>query len=327
MTTQNEASTAGPTRLAVPGHITGATGTRFVITPTGATLFAVMLTAIVWQAPMLGAYLAIISTLVVLHEWAHMFVARRCGLAVSEFAVGFGPVVGSVHARGLDWSLRAIPAGGFVRILGPTEASEVPEGIPEATTLRGTTRARRVATIAAGPVANLIAAVALSTFAFGVIGTPTAEGTQRLAAYDAVIAGVNDLTVTATATLGGLVDLLGGADEYTAAVIAGDRGDAPAGFLSPVGAADVLGGLDHPSTVLRFAAIISASLGVFNLLPFPPLDGGHLAVEAISAIRSRIAGRYVRVSLKAQNIAAAVTLGFFLVMTLAALRLDLAAGI
>jgi regulator of sigma E protease len=143
-----------------------------------------------------------------------------------------------------------------------------------------------------------------------------------------VSAGVGELSATASATLGGLGSLIAGADDYSRAVVDGERhADAPAGFMSPVGAADLLGRLSDPQLILRFAAIISVSLGVFNLLPFPPLDGGHLAVEAVNAIRSRLAGRRVNVSVRAQNVAATATLAFFALMTLAALRLDVAAGV
>lgn len=308
-----------------PSGSEGAPPRNVVVSLRGAVIAAALIAAIATWAPMIGAYLAIISALVAVHEGAHLVVARRCGLAVTEYAIGFGPVVASVKARGITWALRAIPAGGFVSIVGPTEVSKVPEGTLESQTLRGTTPARRVATIAAGPVSNLVVAVLLTAVAYGPVGIPSETGRVHLAPVDAVTEGVAETSAVTAATLTGLSRIVTGADEYAAAVASGDRDEAPAAFLSPVGAADLIGDLDDAHYVIRFAAILSAGLGVFNLLPFPPLDGGHLAVEALNAIRSRLRGTRVRTSVRTLNYATATTLAVFALLTVTALRFDLAA--
>lgn len=295
------------------------------VSPKGISIAAVAITVIGLWAPNLGVYLMLISVLVAVHEAAHLVVARRCGLACSEYAVGFGPVVASLRTRSMTWSWRAIPAGGFVRIVGPNEASEVPEGIDESETLRGTTPARRVATIAAGPVSNLVAAVLLSVVAFGVVGSPGADGRVRLDPVEASVAAFGDVTRAVEGNLSGLGAVVADADGYAAAVVSGNRDEAPASFLSPLGAAELVDDLDDLHLLLRFAAVLSACLGVFNLLPFPPLDGGHLAVEAINAARSAVRGTKVRTSVRALNYASVATLTFFVVLTLTALRFDLAA--
>lgn len=69
--------------------------------------------------------------------------------------------------------------------------------------------------------------------------------------------------------------------------------------------------------LLTFAAAISMSLGVMNLLPIPPLDGGKILIEAISAIRRK------PVSLKAQSIVSYVGLAFFLFVFVFVLRNDI----
>jgi membrane-associated protease RseP (regulator of RpoE activity) len=292
----------------------------------GVAIFAAIITTIVVFSPHFGVYLGIVVALVALHEAAHLAAALRFGLACSEYSVGFGPRVLTVNVAGLDVSLRAIPAGGFVKIVGATAESEVPEGIPAERTLAGTSRRARVLTIAAGPVSNLVAAFVLSIIAFAAIGPVGADGSRApMALRPAAQAALSDVSSTATLTVSGLGSIIGDADGYTSAVISGDRDDAPAAFMSPIGATSLIGQLDDPHLLLRFAAIISAGLGVINFLPLPPLDGGHLAVEAVNAIRSRFARRKVVTSTKVLNYASVATLSLFIVLTITAARFDLAA--
>src|SRR5271157_2242339 len=50
------------------------------------------------------------------HEFGHFWVARRCGLKVEGFAIGFGPKIFSWTRDGIEYSVRWIPAGGFVKL-------------------------------------------------------------------------------------------------------------------------------------------------------------------------------------------------------------------
>lgn len=70
-------------------------------------------------------------------------------------------------------------------------------------------------------------------------------------------------------------------------------------------------------TLLEFAAIISLSLGVMNLLPIPPLDGGKIVIEAIAALRRK------PISMKTQNIVSYIGLAFFLFVFVVVLRNDI----
>ena len=56
--------------------------------------------------------------LVLVHELGHFVVAKRAGITVQEFGVGFPPRIGSVVWRGTRYSLNWIPLGGFVKMLG-----------------------------------------------------------------------------------------------------------------------------------------------------------------------------------------------------------------
>jgi regulator of sigma E protease len=66
----------------------------------------------------IAAFLAVLIVLVLVHELGHFIVAKRAGITVQEFGIGFPPRIGSVVWRGTRYSLNWIPLGGFVKMLG-----------------------------------------------------------------------------------------------------------------------------------------------------------------------------------------------------------------
>ena len=72
-----------------------------------------------------AAFIGILVVLVLVHELGHFIVAKRAGITVEEFGIGFPPRVGSVVWRGTRYSLNWIPLGGFVRMLGEDGDVEV----------------------------------------------------------------------------------------------------------------------------------------------------------------------------------------------------------
>jgi regulator of sigma E protease len=108
-----------------------------------------------------AAFLVTLGILVVIHELGHYWVARRCGVKVLRFSVGFGrPLVRWI--RGPDrteWVIGAIPLGGYVRMLDEREG-EVPEHERHRAFNRQSL-GRRAAIVVAGPLANLLLAVLL----------------------------------------------------------------------------------------------------------------------------------------------------------------------
>jgi len=65
-----------------------------------------------------GAFVAILVVLVLVHELGHFITAKRAGITVEEFGIGFPPRIGSITWHGTRYSLNWIPLGGFVRMLG-----------------------------------------------------------------------------------------------------------------------------------------------------------------------------------------------------------------
>ena len=65
---------------------------------------------------------------VMLHEAGHFFTARRYGMKATQFFVGFGPTLWSTRRGETEYGIKAIPAGGFVKIVGMTPLEEVDPG-------------------------------------------------------------------------------------------------------------------------------------------------------------------------------------------------------
>jgi regulator of sigma E protease len=110
------------------------------------------------------AFLVVLGTLVVVHELGHYWVARLCGVKVLRFSVGMGKVVFSrrIGPDQTEWALSALPLGGYVKMLDGREQDL--SGLPEADLKREFTRQnvwKRIAIVAAGPLANFILAIAV----------------------------------------------------------------------------------------------------------------------------------------------------------------------
>jgi membrane-associated protease RseP (regulator of RpoE activity) len=101
-----------------------------------------------------------IILMVMLHEFGHYWTAKRAGMKVTEFFVGFGPRLWSFTRGETEYGVKAIPAGGYVRIIGMTNLEEVdPADEPRA--FRQGTPGKRLTVILAGVTVNLIIAFLL----------------------------------------------------------------------------------------------------------------------------------------------------------------------
>lgn len=101
------------------------------------------------------AMLVTLGILVTIHEYGHFWVARRCGIKVIRFSVGFGkPLVRWRDKQDTEYVIAAIPLGGYVSMLDEREA-DVPENLKSQAFNRKTVY-QRFAVVAAGPLVNLI---------------------------------------------------------------------------------------------------------------------------------------------------------------------------
>jgi regulator of sigma E protease len=160
--------------------------------------------------------LVTLGVLVTFHEFGHYWVARRCGVKVLRFSVGFGKAVWKRVGRdGCEYQVAAIPLGGYVKMLDAREGEVPPELRAQEFTRQPVWK--RIAIVLAGPGFNLIFTVAAfwlmfmlgrSDYAPIVTATP-----QSLAAQAGIRPGDRLLSVDGTpvATWSGSLDAIGNA--------------------------------------------------------------------------------------------------------------------
>ena len=120
----------------------------------------------------IAAVLLLFGAAIFVHEWGHFFVARKCGMKVEEFAIGFGKILWKREKDGILYTVRAIPAGGFVK-LPQMLTSEALEGKNEEDTepLPEISPWAKIAVAVAGPIMNIVFAVVLATVIY-FVGLP-----------------------------------------------------------------------------------------------------------------------------------------------------------
>ena len=301
----------------------------------------------------------IFGLLVFFHELGHFLFARRAGILVEEFAIGMGPQLLKAKKGETIYSIRAIPFGGFCKMLGEDEAVEAGgRSFSEKSVWQ------RFTVIFGGPLFNFIMAFAFAVLFMALVGgtltTEIAQVDETLPAYEAgfqvgdVIVGFNnrhvftadefklylnnerpdrlDVTVRrngekvvlnlaparmedGSLRIGiafGVLDfsnplqvikqaalevlfwirivfyslgmmLSGGVSKDDVAGPVGLIGAISSGYTESVqyGFKSVI------ATLSKYIVLLSANLGVMNLLPIPALDGGRLVFILIEAIRRK----------------------------------------
>lgn len=350
---------------------------------------------------------------IVLHELGHFWTARKSGMKATQFFLGFGPRIWSTHRNGVEYGVRAIPLGGFVKIIGMTNVDEVaPEDEPR--TYRQGTYARRMWVITAGSVMHMIIAFVLIVGVYLAWGRPEETGVVRLAAVSAdtpaadaglqegdIVRSIDGATVTtgdamrailaatppgdtlslqierdgqpltveatliqnpafpdevrgflgvsptgedrvsqsvADALTKGPKDLLVGVGQAISGVakvlnpvtvwghLVGTNDDPtsrPGTIVGATKVSDDIGDFDGWAGILSLIAALNVSVGVFNMFPLLPLDGGHAAIATYERIRSRRGRRYYADVNKLMPVAA-VCIALIAFMFLTGLYLDFA---
>jgi regulator of sigma E protease len=134
-----------------------------------------------WLTGSLGyfiPFLFVLTVLVFFHELGHYLVARRNGVRVEIFSIGFGPeLFGWYDRAGTRWKVSALPLGGYVKMFGdadpasmPGERLEAMSAAEKAVSFHHKRLPQRAAIVAAGPIANFILAVLLLTAIIAVKG-------------------------------------------------------------------------------------------------------------------------------------------------------------
>ncbi len=118
----------------------------------------------------LASFLIAIAILVAIHEFGHFWVAKKIGVKVLRFSIGFGRVLTSFKRGETEYTLCAIPLGGYVKMLDENE-SEV-DSSEKHRAFNQQSVYKRFAIVAAGPLANFLLAIIIYTaiFVIGVNG-------------------------------------------------------------------------------------------------------------------------------------------------------------
>lgn len=148
-----------------------------------------------------GIFLVVLTILVFVHELGHYLIARRNGVRIEVFSIGFGPELFGWHDRaGTRWKFSAIPLGGYVKMFGDIDPTST-LGAMRMGEMTAAERAvsfhhkrllQRVAIVSGGPLANFIFAIVLLAVLFATFGQPytPAEVGQVQAASAAETGGI-----------------------------------------------------------------------------------------------------------------------------------------
>ncbi|MGL5047013.1 MAG: sigma E protease regulator RseP [Shewanella sp.] len=119
----------------------------------------------------LGSFIVALGLLITAHEYGHFYVARRCGVKVERFSIGFGKAIWRrVGQDGTEYVLAMIPLGGYVKMLDERVEDVADELKDQAFNRKSVWQ--RIAIVAAGPIANFIFAIVALYFMY-LIGVPS----------------------------------------------------------------------------------------------------------------------------------------------------------
>ena len=120
---------------------------------------------------MIAAAILLLGPLIAIHEFGHYWVARKLGVKVLVYSIGFGPTLLKWQSKksGIQYQLSALPLGGYVKMLDEREGNVAEKDLPYAFNRQSPWK--RIAIVAAGPVINLLFAV----FLFWILFLPAQE--------------------------------------------------------------------------------------------------------------------------------------------------------
>ena len=218
------------------------------------------------------------GVLVLIHEGGHFLVAKLFNIKVNEFAIGFGPKIFTKEKGETIYALRLIPLGGFVNLEGEEEFSDAEGSFSNAPILK------KIAIVAAGGLVNII---------FGMI------------AYFiliAVIAGFQSAFMNTIAYIGEVLKSL--AELFTGKI----QTEQVTGI---VGISNIVVSTSGIKEYIYIISAISISLGVTNLLPFPPLDGGKILLYIIEGIRKKKLNEEIEFKIQALGFSILIVLSIY----------------
>lgn len=206
----------------------------------------------------------LLGFLIIIHESGHYIVAKLCGIRVNQFSIGFGKKLFSKYKNGTEYELRLIPLGGFVDLEGEEENSEK-EG-----SFRKASIPKRIAVILAGATVNIVFGILAYLILILVRYMIVNNGNFQ----EAVIYSIKAVQELIQVMFQGIMELFSGNMTLN-------------DMTGPVGISVMVSQTNGITEFIYLLSIISISLGVTNLLPLIPLDGGKAVILIIEGIRKK----------------------------------------
>ena len=196
----------------------------------------------------------LLGFLIFIHELGHFLVAKLFNVKIKQFAIGFGPTIWKKQGKETSYEIKAIPMGGFVNMLGEEEPVEDERAYNKKSI------PKKVCILLAGGAVNII---------FGLI-VCAIVASSILGIKNGILFTGEFLKVT-----------FQGIGQLFTGQIGTEQ------LVGVVGISDMVVETQGLMDFAYMLAVISVSLGVTNLLPFPPLDGGKILLLLIEAIRRK----------------------------------------
>lgn len=235
-------------------------------------------------------FIILIGFLVVIHEGGHFLVAKLCKVKVNEFSVGFGPKLLGKRKGETLYALRAVPLGGYVMLEGEEQESSDPRAFNNISVWK------RILIVSAGGVINIIFGLTIYFIIATGIGVMPENVDDNI--LNRIYYGAQNTLHFAGSIANNVKDLF-------------THGIQTDQLMGPIGISTVV---SHTSGFVDFVyimALISLSLGVTNLLPFPPLDGGKIVIYLIEAIRRKKMSMELEVNIQAAGFMLMILLSIY----------------
>lgn len=222
----------------------------------------------------------VFAFLVIIHEGGHFLLAKLCKVKVNEFSVGFGKELASKNRNGTKYTLRLVPLGGYVNLLGEEEK------VDEAGSYTNAPIYKKLAILFAGAFVNIVFAIIVFFILVSIINNSLESGWILTKNY------VSNMISSVIA------------------LFTGKAGNAE--VVGPVGISSMI---VNTNTIIDFVymmSMISFSLGITNLLPIPGLDGGKILILLIELIRRKPLKENLEVNLTITGLAILMTIAIII---------------
>ncbi|HAU5559406.1 TPA: sigma E protease regulator RseP [Proteus mirabilis] len=227
---------------------------------------------ILWN---LAAFIIVLGILITVHEFGHFWVARRCGVYVERFSIGFGKAIWrKTDKHGTEFVVAWIPLGGYVKMLDERVAEVAPERRHLA--FNNKTVGQRAAIVAAGPIANFLLAIVAYWLVF-MIGVP---------ALKPIIADIRPDSIAEQAKLTPGMEL-----KSVAGIETPDQNAVRLALVSKIGAKEVIFVVTQPNS-------LSESENILNLQQwnFDPERQDPIVSLGIMPVGARLDSKVVEVT-------------------------------